>query len=100
MSIDLVIDAIDALIDDVNCDERWRSWFSDVDKCARKVLYALHLKTFDSKFDLPGPVGGRIRLGRRLKQRFYANLGENPTTESIPQYSQSDGRRSGKKPVN
>ena len=50
MSLDLVIDAIDALIDDANRDERLRSWFSDVDTYARKVLYALSYKPFGSKF--------------------------------------------------
>lgn len=66
MSLDLVIDAMDALIDDANRDERLRSWFSDVDTYARKVLYALHCRQFNSK-NLIGLVGTWIRLGRGLQ---------------------------------
>ena len=66
MSLDLVIDAMDALIDDANRDERLRSWFSDVDTYARKVLYALLCRQCNSK-NLIGLVGTWIRLGRGLQ---------------------------------
>lgn len=68
MSLDLVIDAINALIDDANRNERLGSWFADVDTYARKVLYTLHCKTFDLQSNLPGLVGARICLRRQLQQ--------------------------------
>lgn len=71
-SLDLVIDAIDALIDDANRDEHLRSWFKDVDTYARKVWYK-HFERDLYLFDRLGFIGTGIRLGRAMQHRREEN---------------------------